>query len=390
MKKVGILTTYFSKNYGAALQAYALQMFLEKNGYDAEFVPYQSRIIQPYICKFEQEKIRKENLIGKIIRRSRNLRIKLSAPEIPEEYVVVRALAFARFVNEHLKIGAGAYHGSDAFKRVSAGLNYDAYICGSDQVWNPMVHAFDPIYFLDFPTQAKKIAYAPSIACADLLDDEEIRKIVWLAEKLDALSVRETSARNVMQKYTDCKVEAVIDPTFLLEKTDWLKLKSDIKLPKKYVLVYILNYNASAKQIFSIVSDYARSHGCEIVCLPYTKVHFKDMAGVHMMYDVAPNDFMQLLAGAECIFTNSFHASALSMNLNKCFYVVSSSDDRTGLHSRIRDLISKFGLEKRMIDTDSAIDLQESSVDYNAVNRIIERERAHGASYLMQVLGDLK
>ena len=53
-------------------------------------------------------------------------------------------------------------------------VNYDSFICGSDQIWNP--YAIRDEYFLRFVDKSKrKVAYAVSIARDTLSSEEEFQ-----------------------------------------------------------------------------------------------------------------------------------------------------------------------------------------------------------------------
>ena len=61
-KKVGIITFHASYNCGSMLQAFALQRFLEKNGYDAEMIDFSSKGQRRLYSIFAKHK----NIIPKI------------------------------------------------------------------------------------------------------------------------------------------------------------------------------------------------------------------------------------------------------------------------------------------------------------------------------------
>src|SRR5450756_1377021 len=47
MKKIAIVTTFWSPNYGAALQAFAMQSFLDSHGYETVFVNRRESTVPP-------------------------------------------------------------------------------------------------------------------------------------------------------------------------------------------------------------------------------------------------------------------------------------------------------------------------------------------------------
>jgi len=323
MLKVGILTTFFSKNYGAVLQAYATGKIIEKLGHTSEFINYQKTSEEFYVpisTLKEQEKL---SLVEKIEQKVRCFFDKLNNNQKLAYGSLIRDKEFDVFVKDFLKIGKTSYTSPKDFISDVPHMPYDVFLCGSDQIWNPIVHNFDDVYYLNFPTTAKKVSYASSVAY-NRFSKREIERICSAISSIDSISVREKSTVEWMQPHMEKRVNHVIDPTFLLNKNEWMTLKSEKHFDGKYILVYLLNYNEQNKNTVSLVSELARKNECRVICLPYTSIKFPKDIDVEYRYDIAPNDFIQLLNGAECVITNSFHATALSVNLNIPFFVVSS------------------------------------------------------------------
>lgn len=381
MLKVGILTTFFSKNYGAVLQAYATEKIIEKLGHTAEFINYQKTSEEFYIpisTLKEQEKL---SLVGKIEQKVRNFFAKLNNNQKLSVGSLIRNKEFDVFVKDFLKIGKTSYTSPKEFISDVPHMPYDVYLCGSDQIWNPIVHNFDDVYYLNFPTTAKKVSYASSVAYNRFTESETVR-ICQAISSIDSISVREKSTVEWMQPHMEKRVNHVIDPTFLLNKNEWLTLTSEKHFDGKYILVYLLNYNEQNKNTVNLVSELARKKGCRVICLPYTSIKFPKDIEVEYRYDIAPNDFIQLLNGAECVITNSFHATALSVNLNIPFFVVSSHERNKDLQTRISDLLEETGLSNRKIYPDTQSICIEESIDYESVNLIISKRRNEGIEYL--------
>ena len=101
----------------------------------------------------------------------------------------------------------------------------DCYITGSDQVWAQLLDNINNEgFFLNFgSSQIKRISYAASFAMTSY--PQELKK--KLKEKLSifsAISVRESSGVEIC-KELGYNVSWVLDPTFLLEQSDYLSLK---------------------------------------------------------------------------------------------------------------------------------------------------------------------
>jgi len=385
MLKVGILTTFFSKNYGAVLQAYATGKIIEKLGHTSEFINYQKTSEEFYVpisTLKEQEKL---SLVEKIEQKVRCFFDKLNNNQKLAYGSLIRDKEFDVFVKDFLKIGKTSYTSPKDFISDVPHMPYDVFLCGSDQIWNPIVHNFDDVYYLNFPTTAKKVSYASSVAY-NRFSKREIERICSAISSIDSISVREKSTVEWMQPHMEKRVNHVIDPTFLLNKNEWMTLTSEKHFGGKYILVYLLNYNEQNKNTVNLVSELARKKGCRVICLPYTSIKFPKNIEVEYRYDIAPNDFIQLLNGAECVITNSFHATALSVNLNIPFFVVSSHERNKDLQTRISDLLEEIGLNNRKIYQDTESICLEEGIDYESVNMIISKRRNEGIEYLKHAL----
>ena len=385
MLKVGILTTFFSKNYGAVLQAYSTGKIIEKLGHTSEFINYHKtseKFYTPISMLKEQEK---RSLVGKIKQKIKHFFTKLKNNQNLADGSLIRDKEFDVFVKDYLKLGRTAYASPEDFIAELPQMSYDVFLCGSDQIWNPIVHNFDDVYYLNFPTTAKKVSYASSVAY-NRFSESEIERICGALSSIDSISVREKSTVEWMQPHMEKKVNHVIDPTFLLNKNEWMTLTSEKHFDGKYILVYLLNYNEQNKNTVNLVSELARKKGCRVICLPYTSIKFPKDIEVEYRYDIAPNDFIQLLNGAECVITNSFHATALSINLNIPFFVVSSYERNKDLQTRISDLLEETGLNNRKIYPDTESICMEEGIDYESVNVIISKRRNEGIEYLKHAL----
>lgn len=385
-KKIGILTTYYSKNYGAALQAYAISKKLEMMGYDQELIQYKKEPPSFYTPMAILEAEKNRTISQKVMQKINNTIIKIKKLHRNDKGIALRNKMFDEFVSDFLGLSHERYASEEEFIKAVPNMTYDVFLCGSDQIWNPIVHNFDQVYYLNFKTRAKKVAYAPSVAF-NQFTDREIRRICDSIQSIDYISVREKSTIVWLQPNLEKKVHLVIDPTFLLDKQEWLTLPTEKHPHGNYILVYLLNYNEQNSNIVELISRYAIEKQYNILCLPYTNIKFPKKIPTEYRYDIAPNDFIHLLNGAKCIITNSFHATALSINLNKPFFVVSSKNRNQGLQTRLSDLLEETKLENRKIfpDTDH---IEDSHIDYCAVNAVISAYRKNGEDYLHRALRD--
>ena len=214
-KKIGILTYHRAYNYGAVLQAYALQSAIQNINYNVEIIDY---------CCDYIEKIGSEKSIKNIIK------FILSGRRINQT-----KKKFVKFRNDKLNLSNNDFN-RDTIKEI-ADL-YDIYIVGSDQVWNYQGSNFDKTYFLDFVKQnTKKKSYAASFGISKIPPKYE-KEYIRLLNKFSDISVREKQGINIINNLLGKDCELVLDPTLLLSKKEW-KEKTSISnriIKEKYLL----------------------------------------------------------------------------------------------------------------------------------------------------------
>lgn len=212
MKKIGILTFHSVPNYGAVLQSYALKRFLEMtSSQEVSIVNYQC---QGNDSAFEPQEIERNIITKKEFLLKRAIKLIRYTIFTKREYAV-KTKAFLEFREEYLNMDS-------CLKLLTK--NYELFVCGSDQIWNPNITGgFQDYYFGANRNQngVRTISYAAS--CGDV---EEIcahyeKQFFEIIKNLDKVGVREESLNRYL---TDNKVNSScnIDPTFLLTKEDYI------------------------------------------------------------------------------------------------------------------------------------------------------------------------
>ena len=239
--KIGIITICKVNNYGAELQAFATQKRLEQMGHKAEIIDYlyyknwqfkDTTLSQPFITI---------NTKGKLMYW---LKYRLASWAVDKILPIVNKNEKRRKQNYQSFIDCGCY----SQKYISmdelyhANMDYDIYIVGSDQVWNPSASSSIEPYFLTFaPQKAPKLAYASSFGVSSIAP-ELSKRYTELLNNLNTIAVREQSGVELVKQLTGREAQLVVDPTLLLNKTDWNPYMKPVKgiSPFNYVLVYEL------------------------------------------------------------------------------------------------------------------------------------------------------
>ena len=380
MKRIGIITLVNVNNYGAELQAFATQYSLQQMGYDAEIIDY------PYFINSRHKKTK-----GAKPKFKMPLKLKLIVMLYPllqwykkiKQDKSIRQRREDNFKSFHSQNTKFSCEYRTAESLVSCRTDYDMFVVGSDQVWNPNNYtSLDP-YFLKFaPKGKRKISYASSFGVAVL--PEHTRDYYREALRgLDAVSVREENAVQLVEEISGVKAQWVLDPTLLLSGIEWKQYGKEISgLPENFVLIYEVTPCDYVKHLaLSIAEDL----GCKVVRINCDANRCESDDEVINVLDAGPAEFVWLFSQAKMVVTNSFHGTAFSLNMQKDFFVV--SPERKKNNSRQRSLLRMVNLEHRLIVEGAQMPKKESfSVDFAVVNPLLEVARDKSKNYLINAI----
>ena len=341
--KIKTITCHDVYNLGASLQAYALSAYLRGCGHDVQIIDYKPDYLSRHYRltwvpnpKYDRPFLRQAYLLAKLPGRMKAKR-------------GLRKKRFDAFREEYLPLTAQRYSSAEELRKNCP--EADAYIAGSDQIWNPVFpNGKDPAFFLEFaPDDKKKISYAASFSVDSLSQTDKERISPWL-KRLDAISVRETSGVRIL---TDMGFEGtqVMDPVFLLAKDQWERLAVRPS-EKDYILVYDFDQSALVR---SMAATLAKRTGKKIVSV------FRMDGADQVWSDMGPKEFLGAILHADCVISNSFHATAFSLIFEKDFYVVNREEK---INTRMRDLLGALGLDDKLI---AELPEEKTFVNWSAV-----------------------
>lgn len=354
MKRIGIITIHSDLNYGAALQAYALNEFLRNQGYQAEIINYIKIPNHPRTYPFP-------------------INIAYKLMNIP------RFRRYRKFLKS--SVTTKTYN---SLEELMTNFNepFDILISGSDQVWNPtcggFINKLNPAYYLAFGShdKYKKIAYASSVG-SYVFNKEEIPYIKkWLGD-YDHLSTREISGSQQLEKILGRPVKVVLDPTLLLNKSDWNKVAHKINIEEDYVLVYYIDEIAECVEYARKIAD---KNGWKVAMMTNT---LKRFPGVDINIPFCgPAEFLGLFANAKYITTNSFHGTAFAINFNKDFISVIKRNSP----QRAQTLLNNIGLPERLLTNIEDVDKLPLHINYDEPNKKLNELRQDSISYLLNAI----
>lgn len=358
MKQVGILTFHRVANYGAILQAYALKQVCDDLGYEAHIINYRNDEMEEFGSPVRSF-LNGSHSVGSAVRCVRKLMSYVGDKK--------RWKGFVQFRKEYLSESAEC-SSVDEIKQ----LGYDVYIAGSDQIWNYRITGgeFDPAFFLQMETEAKRVIYAASSQDTPFPKNMELKFAELLRNTDCPIGIREEKLAVYAEKITGVRYSVVLDPTLLAGKEIFERLKTPGPPKKEYILLYQIDANP-----YTDISVRTLEHRFE--CPVYTMT-VPRLGSVHgRKGEATPEQFLALLKGAKFLVTNSFHGIALSLLFEKNFYVYENG----GVMTRIDGLLELCHLLNRKVKVVQDID-ENSSVDYSKVRPYLEKARVASMEFL--------
>lgn len=366
MKKIGIITYHRAYNYGSALQAYALNKYLRKRGFLVETIDFRTERQDKLYEIFESNK--------NIMCIARNMQSLIYYKKLK-----THKKSFEKFWSNYIAITSNSY---TAYKELED-LNeeYDYFICGSDQIWNPNCLDFDPVYMLSFVKDKKKcISYAPSMGISHLeKEQEKIFKKNILNFK--ALSIREKQGGEVIKGVIGQELEVVLDPTFLLDENEWKEISITPNIKDPYIFCYFIG---DVDGMRDFAKKMRKETGLKVVVV---YKNLRDMLQkTTKKYESGPREFLGLIKNAEYICTNSFHAVVFSIIFKKRFWVFIEDQNKNLPQTRIYNIAEKFKLENRILSKNNCNVSIDENINYKEVEKILNKEKEKSYDYIERAL----
>jgi len=359
-KKIGILNYYYSnENYGAVLQAYAIQDYLINLGYNVQILNFRN------------------------------------FPRRPDRAIVTAIKSFIisnpfeRFRKKWIKLSTPNYFWYSQLN--NAFLDFDTFIVGSDQVWrasfgNSVAHFPHTAYYLSFvPENKKRIAYGVSFG----LDHWDVGlNIAFTAiakreiEKFNSISVRESSGITICKDIFGVEATQVLDPTLLVGRSYFDRIiDNDIKDSLGGIIYYKLDTDTDFDASIRFLSNELKIAATNIY---YSSVKTVLNEKIFSFYEV--NDWLREIRDAELVVTDSFHCICFCILFEKKF--IYYPNKKRGM-ARLESLLGLIGLTDRIFVSSEEIrntNIWNQSIDYVKVNNILDTERSISAHFLKKAL----
>ena len=349
--KIAIATIIDNDNYGNRLQNYAAQQMLSKKN-NAVYTLKNNPL--------------KNNKLFFIIRNIRYYKRKIKIE-------TKRNINFSKFnelINFHKKeINAFSLHRT----------NFDYYIVGSDQVWNPKIGRLKDFDLLVGVPTKKRISLSASFGI-EKIPKKYINKTQNELKKFKAISVREDRGKEIVEELTGRKdIKVLVDPTMLLTAEEWDEVSKKPAMLKndKFILNYFLGEISEERK--KEIERVAKENDCEIINILDKNSPF---------YECGPSEFLYLEKNAFLICTDSFHSSVFAILYNRPFVIFDREQKNvTSMNSRLDTLINKFKLKNRKFE--GKITEKNLKHNYEEAYKILEKERQKSERFLKEAL-DIK
>ena len=330
--KVGIVTITELDNFGNRLQNYALQEVLKGLGHTVETIPN--------LIIYKKRKNPLYKILKRIIGSLKWLLLKnrdiISGLEKQER--------FSRFDSQFFRFStkrSTIYH-------IPRNLDndYDAFVAGSDQIWNSYFLFNFEFNFLRFAQDYKRVSYAASFG-TDQVKEEYVEQFTHYLSEMNHISVREITGKKIVESLTNKTATVVLDPTMLRSASQWSKMekKPDWAINENYILTYYLGKTECRKAIF----DQLYNENSEFKS--YRVIDISD-PNLPEQYTITPDEFLWLIHHAALVVTDSFHGTVFSILFGTPFCSSTRMDDGVSMQSRFESLFELLGIEREGLITD--------------------------------------
>lgn len=356
--KIGILTFTETSNYGAVLQAIALNQKIRSLGFNCETIDYSCKNIsrREKPKKFKEVQGLKAKLLWCLLQNEKK-----------RKYTMLRC-----FLQEEAVMSDAKYNSDDI---TTANTVYDKFIVGSDIIWETNVTGEDFSFYLDFVCDSrKKYSYAASFGF-DVLPENVIIKCKSYLADFSRISVREAKGQDIISSILPNKtVELVCDPTLLLPEEHWKKYANEsIRLQyEDYIFLYFLD---SAGVMLAKAKELAKEYGKKIVVYNET---IRPIPGVINIKNISVEEFLTYIRNSFMVLTGSYHGLCFSLIFKRNFAFYNRAHS-----SRILSLVHTLGIEDRDLANYPEL---SPLVDYSELADRIDLFRRKSEDFLLNIL----
>ena len=371
--RVAIITFVRAYNYGAVLQAYALNRIISNFDIDCRVIDYYPAYFYKQYHFSNQVKLRIKPSRSPMFWWNNNTTF---------FNVFTRCKKFDKFIRKYIRKTEQQFCSYDDLKNCNC---FDIYISGSDQVWNPGLCKFDESYYLTFCKNKKRYSYAASFGMKTIPEKYK-SEIIRRLSNWNGYSVREMSGKELLYELTGEKAVCCCDPTLLLSSEEWRLLVSS-KKKNDYILIYFVD---EAKYLLECGQKLAEQFQMDVYCIHsslnpeyYNRKYFYNYK-VNYLNNCSPKDFINLFANANYVITDSFHGTIFSVVFHKQFLTRTKMEDNT-VNERISSFLKDLCIVDRDINIEKLTNI-DNAIDWEKVERNLERFKKDSLEYIKRIV----
>lgn len=381
MKKILLLTWFQNNNFGTLLQATSMLNILNSyNDVECKIMNYNPRPLKK--VKTLKNYLKIDLYMMKIRQLYNNWYSKKYSKQLFEQ---------TETFNEYIKKNIDLYPNktiSNKEELVALNDKFDIFLCGSDQIWNP--DSLDVTYLLKWVASDKnKSSYGSSLSSTPIPEKYyELYK-----ESLGGfknISIRDKKVKKQLEDILNRKVKTVVDPVMLLGRNDLLKkCTENFKIENGYCFSYFLGIDTKLRKIFL---DYCNRNNLKpISVVGVSKENLKKDIEIldYADWKTDPIKFLDYINNANCVITDSFHATLVAILFHKDFWVFEKDKNRPAQNNRILELLDSVELQDRWkTNSDNIENVSISEEKWSKVDEKIETMRKDSFEYLSKVIGE--
>lgn len=371
MKKIALFT-FYKNNYGSILQCYSIKAKVENFGLRCDVICQKESSLNPIIRK----PISALKIISYILY-NKDYLIKLKSNQ--NDYLSDNTKELMKnFVEKTI---SPVVFTKKEINSIDKNAGYDYYIVGSDQVWNVYVN-YTKFFFLPFAPRQKKVAFSVSLGSLPI-ERRYLRRLKQGAKSFPKISTREQSGKDLLESLTNISVEYTNDPTFMLNKNEWLEMvKGSHCEEQSYVLLHFID--TPSQDAINSIEKYLKSNEICVISIGYNHKEFNFCNAKFL--DGDPFDYVSMIMNAEYVFTDSYHTTLFSINLEKNFSVFERQyAHRHPQSNRISDILERYNLKDCYYENNRR-EFRICSLDYDNVRRKVEQDRSNTIAYLAEAV----
>ena len=338
--KVGILTFHNGFNYGAFLQTFSLQKFLQINGFESKVINYKN--------------------LGFTLREYKYF----LDPRLPLKilsYNARKLIIFRKFQN-FLNRTSRIY-----LKNKLRKYTFDIVIIGSDEVWNldSNLIGFDTAYFSE-NIKANRI-FSYGVSFGNFKNKSYIPiNIIKLLNRFDEISVRDSNSADIVKDVLGKKAKIVLDPTFLFNLNNFMIDSKKIG--------FILIYGFFSKNMVYKIKEFSKKVNLKLISVGY----FRDWCDLSYPC-LNPFEWLGFFKNCEYIITTMYHGMTFSIIYKKEFFLYSTPFKK----DKIGNFLNILGINDRLLLENNNVPLKKSKINYNVVYEKINDLYIDSKNYLI-------